>query len=74
MAWADRWVTMTGASAPNIRRVLNNLTTLGRLIKDSRDAQHPVYRPNLESKKIVALSFLAYALADDRNGLKRIYC
>jgi hypothetical protein len=59
---------MTGASAPSIRRVLNNLTTLGLLIKDSRDAQHPVYRPNLESKKIVALTFLAYALVDDRKG------
>lgn len=47
-AWADRWVTMTGASAPNIRRVLNNLTTLDRLIKDSNAAQHQVYRPNLE--------------------------
>ena len=59
---------MTGASAPSIRRVLNNLTTLGLLIKDSNDAQHPVYRPNLKTKKIVALTFLAYALADDRNG------
>ena len=55
---------MIGASAPNIRRVLNNLTTLGPLIKDSRDAQHSVYRLNLESKKIAALIFLAYALAD----------
>lgn len=61
---------MTGASAPSIRRVLNDLTTLGLLIKDSSDAQHPVYRPNLQSKKIVALTFLAYALIDDRDGLE----
>jgi hypothetical protein len=59
---------MTGASAPSIRRVLNDLTTLGLLIKDSSDAQHPVYRPNLQSKKITALTFLAYAMIDDRDG------
>ena len=44
-----------GASAPTIRRVLSDLTTLDLLIKDSNDVQHPVYRPNLESKKIVAI-------------------
>jgi len=59
---------LIGASAPTIRRVLSDLTTLGLLIKDSSDTQHPVYRPNLESKKIVALTFLAYAMTDDRDG------
>ncbi|MBE0516002.1 MAG: hypothetical protein IBX41_01245 [Methanophagales archaeon] len=58
-----------GASAPSIRRALSNLTALGLLIKDSSDAQHPVYRVNLESKKITALTFLAYAVVDDRDGL-----
>ncbi|MCK4734335.1 MAG: hypothetical protein KAT65_17910 [Methanophagales archaeon] len=57
-----------GASAPSIRRALQNLTNLGLLIKDVGDAQHPVYRPNLDSNKIVALTFLAYAMIDDRDG------
>ena len=57
-----------GASAPSIRRALSNLTTLGLLIKDVSDSQHPVYRPNVDSKKIVALTFLAYAMIDDREG------
>jgi hypothetical protein len=56
-----------GASAPTIRRVLSDLTTLDLLIKDSSDVQHPVYRPNLESQKIIALTFLAYAMTDDRD-------
>lgn len=61
---------MFGASPPTIRRVLNDLTALGLLIKDSRDVQHPVYRPNLRSKKIIALTFLAYAVVDDRDQTK----
>jgi len=57
-----------GASPPAIRRALGDLTTLGLLKKDLSDAQHPIYHPNLASKKIVALTFLAYAMTDDREG------
>lgn len=57
-----------GASPPAIRRALGDLTALGLLKKDLSDAQHPVYHPNLDSKKIVALTFLAYAMTDDREG------
>jgi len=60
---------LIGASSPSIRRALSNLTSLGLLIKDSSDAQHPIYSPNLDSKKIVALTFLAYAMTDDREGM-----
>jgi len=59
---------MTGASAPSIRKALNNLTDLGLLEKDLSDRQHPIYRPNLRSKKAVALTFLSYASIDDRDG------
>lgn len=59
-----------GASPPAIRRALGNLTTLGLLKKDLSDAQHPIYHPNLDSKKIIALTFLAYAMIDDRDGTK----
>lgn len=57
-----------GASPPAIRRALGDLTTLGLLKKDLSDAQHPIYHPNLNSKKIIALTFLAYAMTDDREG------
>ena len=56
------------ASAPAIRRALADLTRLRLLIKDSSDRQHPVYRVNLDSKKLMALTFLAYASVDDRDG------
>ena len=57
---------MTGASSPTVRKVLNDLVALGLLVKDLGDVQHPIYHPNLRSKIIVALTFLAYALTDDR--------
>lgn len=56
------------ASAPAIRRALADLTRLRLLIKDSSDRQHPVYRVNLDSKKLMALTFLAFASVDDRDG------
>jgi hypothetical protein len=56
------------ASAPAIRRALADLTRLHLLIKDSSDRQHPVYRVNLDSKKLMALTFLAFASVDDRDG------
>ena len=59
---------MTGAGAPTVRNALANLTNLGLLEKDISDAQHPIYRLNLKSKKIVALTFLSYASIDDRDG------
>lgn len=59
---------MTGASAPSIRKALNTLTTLGLIDKDTGDIQHPIYRANLKSKKLVALTFLSLASIDDRDG------
>jgi hypothetical protein len=56
------------ASAPAIRKALADLTRLGLLVKDRSDRQHPVYRVNLSSKKLVALTLLAYASLDDRDG------
>jgi hypothetical protein len=59
---------LTQNRAPTIRESLKILTALGLLIKDESDRQHPKYRVNIESKKYVALTFLAYAILDDRNG------
>jgi hypothetical protein len=58
----------TGASLPSIRKALNSLVDMGLMFKDSDDPQHPVYTPNLDSKKLLALTFLAYAFIDDRDG------
>lgn len=59
---------MIGATAPPVRKALNSLTALGLLEKDLTDHQHPIYQPNLKSKKIVALTFLSFASVDDRDG------
>jgi len=59
---------LTGASAPTVRKILNSLTKLGLLEKDTGDRQHPIYLVNLKSKKVTALTFLAYASLDDRDG------
>ena len=57
-----------GTTEPTIRNALQNLTNLGLLEKDASDMQHPIYRLNLHSKKIIALTFLSYASIDDRDG------
>jgi hypothetical protein len=59
---------LTGASSPAVRKALSALTSLELLIKDASDSQHPVYRVNTKSKKFVALTLLAYAVLDDRDG------
>jgi hypothetical protein len=56
------------ASPPSIRTALFNLTALGLLVKDTSDTQHPIYHVNMDSKKLIALTFLAYATMDDREG------
>lgn len=59
---------LTKNRAPTVRDSLKILTSLGLLIKDESDHQHPVYRVNTESKRYLALTILAYAVLDDRNG------
>lgn len=59
---------MTGKKAPSIREALRVLVRLGLIENVSSDVQHPVYRVVVESKKFIALSLLAYAVIDDRDG------
>jgi hypothetical protein len=59
---------VTGMRSPTVRDALKTLVRLGLLKNISADVQHPVYRVIVESKKFVALSFLAYAVLDDREG------
>lgn len=59
---------MTGKRPPSIRAALKTLVRLGLIENTSSDIQHPVYRVVARSKKLVALSLLAYAVIDDRDG------
>jgi hypothetical protein len=59
---------LTDSSAPAIRKALATLVSLGLITKDSSDRQHPVYRVDVASKKFVALTLLAFAAVDDRDG------
>jgi hypothetical protein len=59
---------LTKNCTPTVRDSLKILTSIGLLIKDESDHQHPVYRVNTESKRYLALTILAYAVLDDRNG------
>ncbi len=59
---------MTGKKAPSVRESLRTLVRLGLIENVSDDLQHPVYRVVVGSKKFVALSLLAYAVIDDRDG------
>lgn len=59
---------VTDSSAPSVRKALTMLTKMGLLEKDSRDPQHPVYHPAAGSKTLLALTFLSYAMIDDRDG------
>lgn len=59
---------MTGKKPPSIREALRVLVKLGLIENISSDVQHPVYRVIVELKKFIALSLLAYAVIDDRDG------
>lgn len=58
---------ITGKSPKSIYTALRKLVDL-KLIEKVGDDQHPMYRVRVESKKFIALSFLAYAMLDDREG------
>lgn len=58
---------LTASSPPSIKTALDALTAQGLLRKTSSDPQRPVYKVNLESKRLAALTHLAYAVTDDRD-------
>lgn len=59
---------IVNASSPSIRKSLSALTSIGILKKDTGNQKHPVYRANIDSKRLMALTFLSYAMLDDRDG------
>lgn len=56
---------LTDASTPSIRKALKNLVELGLVEKEKKDSQHPIYRVNMDSRVLKALTFLSLALIDD---------
>jgi hypothetical protein len=58
---------LAASSAPRIKAALDALTDQGLLEKTSLDSQRPVYKANLESKRLTVLTLLAYAVIDDRD-------
>lgn len=59
---------LTKETPPTVRKSLKILTSLGLLIKDKTDLRHPIYKVNTNSKRYLALNFLAYAILDDKLG------
>lgn len=59
---------LASSSAPRIKNALEALVKQNLLENISRDPQRPVYKVNLASKRLVALTLLAYAVTDDRDG------
>jgi len=59
---------IVNASALSIRNSLSSLTSIGILKKDTDNQKHLVYRANTNSKRLIALTFLSYAILDDRDG------
>ncbi len=57
---------MTGATS--IKKAFNNIIKLGLIKKEKTEDGEVVYKPNLGSKIITALTLLSYALIDDRDG------
>ena len=57
---------ITGKSERSIYNALKKLLLFG-IIERKCNEKHPVYRVRVESKKFAALSFLAYAMLDDRD-------
>ena len=71
---------LTGLSDPSVRRGVRVLIDQGIIRNVSPARRNPLYRANLDSKKLTALTFLAYASLDERTGSRsmdgavRHYC
>lgn len=71
---------LTGLSEPSVGKAVSALVAVGILKNISNDRRRPIYRANTSSRKLMALTFLAYAMIDDRDGTEamdhaiRHYC
>ena len=73
-------IELTGLSDPSVRRGIRVLVDQGILRNISSARRNPLYRADLGSKKLTALTFLSYAALDERTGSRsmedamRHYC
>ena len=61
---------LTGLSDPSVRRGVKVLVDHGIIRNVSTARRNPLYRANLDSRKLTALTFLSYASLDERTGSK----
>jgi hypothetical protein len=59
---------LTELTEPTVREAVAALVRLGIVRNISRRRMRPVYQVNLDSKRLVALMFLSYAVLDDKYG------
>lgn len=59
---------MLGVSPNSIKKSINKLVDLKLLIDITKDKYRPEYTVNTDSKQLLALTLLAYAVLDDRDG------
>lgn len=59
---------LTELTEPTVREAVAALVRLGIVRNISRRRMRPVYQVNLDSKRLVALMFLSYAVLDDNCG------
>lgn len=61
-------VELTGFTHNPVKRAVENLVRIGLLDNISKDRQHPLFQVRTNSKRLLALTFLSYAVIDDRDG------
>lgn len=59
---------LAGATPPRVREALTHLAAIGFLLKDSNNPNRPLYRANPDSKRLIALTLLSYAVLDDHHS------
>jgi hypothetical protein len=59
---------LTELTEPTVREAITALLRLGILRNISRRKMRPVYQVNQDSKRMVAMMFLSYAILDDEYG------
>lgn len=63
-------IALTGLSEPSVAKATSALLAQGILKNISNDGRRPIYRADTTSRKLTALTFLTYAIIDDRDGLE----
>ena len=57
-----------GISTKSTKSALAALERLGFVSRENENSKHPIFRVNKDSRMLTALTFLSYALSDDRDS------